>query len=119
MELEKDKENISKDDMSDEKIKAKLEHTRKSLGFTEEQMDIFIQKAKQKGKDSHSHFQDIEDDLELTLTQKLNLLVYGSFIVATIYILNRDYDSVVTLWLIKMFPRESRTLGLHLFLGGK
>lgn len=101
MELEKDKrEELSS---SNEISKAKIENTRQKFGLTEEQMEKVL----------HSSFQQVEDDLDWTLTQKLNLLVYGSFILGMAYVLNRDYDSLATQWFVRMFPREAKTLGLY------
>jgi hypothetical protein len=59
---------------------------------------------------------DNDDDellFNLTLRQKLNLFVYTSVLVAIAYVLNRDHNSVVTLSLVRMFPKEAKTLGFH------
>mmetsp|Transcript_2213 Transcript_2213/g.3155 ORF Transcript_2213/g.3155 Transcript_2213/m.3155 type:complete len:246 (-) Transcript_2213:40-777(-) len=96
-------------------------------GLSSEEIEEILLKTKDKKKNTvhdnpnvnvnestNTAFNDIEDDLELTLTQKLNLLVYGSLMVGFIYVLNRDYDSVVTLGFMKTFPREARTLGFQM-----
>jgi hypothetical protein len=112
-----------KTEMTDEELKAKFEKAQKKLGIslTKEQMEALIKDTKHprknqqqsKGKEEDEAFQDIEDELDLTLTQKVNLVIYGSMFVGLIYVLNRDYNSVATLWFIRMFPREAKVLGFH------
>lgn len=91
-----------------------VERTGQKLGLSEEEIEKFLQQTKQ----AHGGelFRDLEDDLDLhlTLSQKLNLLIYGSFIIGAIYVLNRDYDSVVSHWFVTMFPKEAKTLGFRL-----
>ncbi len=84
------------------------------FGLTEEQVKKVIQSSKsdKNNKNNDSTFQDLEDELELTLTQKLNLVIYGSFFIGLIYVLNKDYDSLVTVWFVRMFPREASIFGL-------
>ncbi len=116
-------------DADREKEEKILEKAQAKYGLSSKEIEELLLKTRGKnGCDSSSNgvdtsngdgiedtrLNDIEDDLELTLTQKLNLFVYGSFMVGLIYVLNRDYDSVVTLWFMKMFPREARTLGFQL-----
>ena len=104
--------------------KSKIEHLRKKFDLTEDEITKFMNKKEQGDEDfikqklissqQCSTSTDIEDDLELTLTQKLNLLIYGSLFIGLIYVLNKDYDSVVTLWFVRMFPKEASTLGFNI-----
>ena len=90
-----------------------MERTGQKLGLSGEEIEELLIKTNQEREGEK--FRDIEDDLELnlTLTQKLNLLIYGSFTIVTVYVLNRDYDSVVSHWFVTMFPREAKILGFQ------
>lgn len=44
--------------------------------------------------------------------QKMNGLAYLLMLSVLVYVLNRDYGNVVTIWFVQTFPKEARTLGL-------
>mmetsp|Transcript_2060 Transcript_2060/g.2805 ORF Transcript_2060/g.2805 Transcript_2060/m.2805 type:complete len:223 (+) Transcript_2060:116-784(+) len=91
--------------------KEKLQKTKEKYGLSNQEMEKMIKFNNMK-KRQQSSMKDEEEDLGLTLAQWLNLGVYTTFMIGTIYLLNRDYDSIVTLWFIRTFPREAKTLGL-------
>ena len=112
------------DDISNEK----LELIRKISGLTKEEIQVVMQKSKEEalnsGKESNRrnrtgiYGNDInsEEELEdfMTLSTKLNLVVYVVLILAIIYFLNRDYNNLATIWFTTTFPREAATLGIEI-----
>lgn len=99
----------------------RLEAGRKKYDLTSEEIKQILQKQRT-NKDNNNDDDllldmnnDIEDELDLTITQKFNLFIYGSLFIGCIYVLNRDYDSVVTMWFVRMFPREAKTLGFRMY----
>jgi len=101
----------------------KIELLRTKLGLTNEQMQNVIRKSQREWESSHNdsygwNYSKTNHNINdgMTITQKVNVIVYSSLIVMLVYFINRDYDNVATIWFVRMFPKESRMLGIDDFL---
>jgi len=86
----------------------KIEATRKLFGLTESQMRNVMDVSRSQALTD----QCIEEHSCLSLTQKINVMVYIVLFASLIYAVNRDYDNAATLWFIHHFPNEARILRL-------
>ncbi len=112
----------NKESESMEDKERRIKTARDKYDLTCEEIEEILNKSnkhKHKGKNRTIPLNDdgdIEDELNLTMTQKINLLIYGSLILVMVYVLNRDYERVVTMWFVRMFPREAKTLGFEMYV---
>ena len=97
---------------NNEEHNKRLEAARKKYDLTSEEIETLLRKKTK----SKKYETELEDELNFTLTQKLNFVIYGSFILVIIYVLNRDYDSVVSMWFASLFPKEAKTLGFRMIV---
>ena len=91
----------------------KLDALRSKMGLSEEQMKQVMQRSKEHFLKGGGNENDGGGGIA-SVFQTLNRLVYLGLFMGIIYIFNRDYDNVVTVWFVHTFPREARTLGIHL-----
>jgi hypothetical protein len=98
-----------------------LERLRQTLHLTEEQMKLVLDTSrrqamhnntKRKDHDGSDYTSSDVDEEEWTPHQVLNRMVYVILMALLMYIANRDYGNVVTVWFITWFPREAATLGI-------
>jgi hypothetical protein len=94
--LDRDADDVSKED---------LERIRKQFRLTPQQMDRVLELSKQQG---HSG----RDTSRASPHQIMNRFIYICMLSFLIYVVNRDYGNIATVWFIRVFPREARTLGL-------
>mmetsp|Transcript_26221 Transcript_26221/g.36952 ORF Transcript_26221/g.36952 Transcript_26221/m.36952 type:complete len:203 (+) Transcript_26221:95-703(+) len=94
--------------------KEKLEKLRVKLGLTEEQMQQAIDDARHEAITGERRQLDgtISNTGIRTLFEKINSAVYILIIVAIFYILNYQYKNVVTRFLIRVFPKEAKMIGV-------
>jgi len=98
--------------------KGKLEKARKKFGLTNEQMDNAIKDAKDYAMkhrhDGGGYQSNIGDDADVnisTLTM-IKWVVQLSLFALLIYVINAEYDNVLTIWFIRTFPIEAEILGI-------
>jgi hypothetical protein len=82
-----------------------LEQVRKKFRLTPEQMKQVVETSRQQAA------QQITSS-SWTPHQKLNTVVYVIMLSVLVYVLNRDYGNLATIWFVQTFPKEAHTLGL-------
>lgn len=83
-------------------------------GISREQMKQIIQATQQQEKKAIPSSKNNHDDSTISIFSMIKMLIFTGLLTSLIYILNRDYNNVVTVWFIETFPRESSTFGLSL-----
>jgi hypothetical protein len=98
-----------------------LERLRQTLHLTEEQMKLVLDTSRRQAMHNNTKKKDQDDsdytssdmaEEEWTPHQVLNRMIYVILMALLMYIANRDYGNVVTVWFITWFPREAATLGI-------
>jgi hypothetical protein len=99
-----------------------VERLRQTLHLTEEQMKLVLDTSRRQAMQNHIKKNDDHGDSDFTRSevdeegwtphQVLNRMVYFILVALLMYIANRDYGNVVTVWFITWFPREANTLGI-------
>ena len=88
------------------------------MGLSQDQMKDVVETSKQKYQDTHQEGRGEtleETDMDVpTFFKTLNRLMYMGMVIVLIYVLNRDYDNIVTVWFVKTFPKEAGVFGIQL-----
>jgi len=94
--------------------KEKLEKLRIRLGLTEEQMQQAIDDARQEATTGTRRQPNATMSLpgNTTLSEKINSVMSMLIVVAVLYILNYQYKNIITDFLIRMFPKEAKMMGI-------
>ena len=90
----------------------KLEALRVKMGLSQDQMKEVMDVSKQEYLLGVAGTPTCWNASKLLKT--LNKLVYIGMFIVLIYVLNRDYDNIVTIWFVRNFPREARVFGIQL-----
>ncbi len=98
-----------------EKIAAKTAKLQKLFGLTDEQMAQAISDAKAEFKGEKVAANDVNARAEgdsISLSQKVDFIVYATLIGLAIYFMRRDHGEGFSRFLMIYFPREAKALGL-------
>jgi hypothetical protein len=89
-----------------------LERLRKKLDLTPEQMKRVMETSRNQAMGGGVRNDDGGGGGSWTPHQKLNTLVYLILFGILIHVVNRDYGNLATVWFVRMFPKEAKTLGI-------
>jgi len=94
--------------------KEKLEKLRIRLGLTEEQMQQAIDDARHEAKTGTRRQRNATTSQtgNRSLSEKINSAMSILIVVAVLYILNYQYKNIITKFLIRMFPKEAKMMGM-------
>ncbi|KAL7479695.1 hypothetical protein ACHAW6_005420 [Cyclotella cf. meneghiniana] len=68
-----------------------------------------LQHQKDRSVKSSKNF---ETESPISIFPIINAVILAIFLSGLVYVLNRDYGNLVTIWFVRSFPRESATIGL-------
>mmetsp|Transcript_14599 Transcript_14599/g.20824 ORF Transcript_14599/g.20824 Transcript_14599/m.20824 type:complete len:208 (+) Transcript_14599:138-761(+) len=97
--------------------KDKLDKVQKLYGLSDNQMNDVMEKSKKEAliRDKVLGSTNlVEENIidNTTLSRKMNRIIYPTLLILTIYFINNEYENAATLWFVKTFPKEARTLKL-------
>jgi hypothetical protein len=85
--------------------KQDLVRLQKKFKLTDEQMNKAMERSKLEFRGQH-----IKDPRDFH--NQLNRIVYVIIFAVLIYVVNRDYDDIISFWFALYFPVEAKTLGM-------
>jgi hypothetical protein len=111
----REQQHILKDDSTkpwegDQITTQDLERLGKKLDLTPEQMNRVMETSRRQAMGGGVH--DYDRGGSWTPHQKLNTLVYVILFGILIHVVNRDYGNLATVWFVRIFPKEAKTLGI-------
>jgi hypothetical protein len=83
-----------------------IENLRKKFDLTPTQMKTVMETSRKQ------YLSQNYDDDSWTPHQKLNVLVYGIMFSVLVFVVNRDYGNIVSIWFATRFPKEAAVLGI-------
>jgi hypothetical protein len=77
-----------------------------------QQILFFTQQQRVKLNHGHKNI-DLNDSV-ISIFTVIKMILFAGLLSWLVFVLNRDYGNIVTIWFVRTFPRESSTFGLSL-----
>mmetsp|Transcript_3553 Transcript_3553/g.6685 ORF Transcript_3553/g.6685 Transcript_3553/m.6685 type:complete len:274 (+) Transcript_3553:277-1098(+) len=97
------------------KIASKMKKAQKIFGLTDEQLELAIENAKLESRGQKASYNDVNYKAEgdgLSLSQKVDVVVYVGLFLALFYFVRRDFGASAARSFRSYFPREAKALGI-------
>ena len=107
-------DNIAEQDpLSDDSIRSEIQNFSDLPGISKAQLTRILASLRQQQDKRKIRSKNLEDD-SMSIFTIIKLFIMAGLLSCFVYILNKDYNDIVTIWFVRTFPRESSTLGLSL-----
>lgn len=104
---------VEKNPVSDDNFPPEIQNLSSLPGISKMQLIQILTSIQQQENNRSNRSKKIEDDF-VSIFTIVKLLILSGLLSYLVWIFNRDYNNIVTIWFVRTFPRESSTLGLLL-----
>ena len=102
----------SKDDSVVDAEPREITELQQLSGLSKEKIKHIYRSIQRQEYKTNSYDKIVSEDSTVSIFAIIKVIMFTSLLSGLVYVLNRDYNNVATIWFVQTFPRESSSLGL-------